>query len=337
MRGRATVYKIGRAFMHAVVFLGGLAAFVVTRKTPLPAAISMRRLFVLTNGRSNDVAGKVSGLLHRPYEIPRARGVLGELSQDDARRAADLLKRDGFVVFDTRLDPETCDEIAAFTQGQPADLVPPPEDGPAYAPFDPAAPRATRYQFREEVMMRSPVLRRLAVDESMLVTAQAYLGCQPVNDLMALWWSVPHGGPSSEAAQLYHFDMDRLRFVKFFIYLTDVGPDNGPHCYVRGSHVRKPPGLLRDGRISDEEIDSYYSSEEITEICGQKGTIVAVDTRGWHKGKAPSQGHRLIFQVEYSNSLFGVGYERLPVGPDWDRAVVDLIRRYPFAYQRFSL
>ena len=40
----------------------------------------------------------------------------------------------------------------------------------------------------------------------------------------------------SEAAQMFHFDLDRIKWLKFFIYLTDVKINSGPHVYVSGTH-----------------------------------------------------------------------------------------------------
>ena len=115
------------------------------------------------------------------------------------------------------------------------------------------------FDFRAEDLMRCPPLVDLIGDPSLLAIAQAYLGSRVVMDLVTMWWSTPGTGrPSSEAAQLYHFDMDRLKFLKVFFLMTDVDEDTGPHCYVRGSHQRKPKALLTDGRKSDEDIEGHY-------------------------------------------------------------------------------
>jgi hypothetical protein len=73
---------------------------------------------------------------------------------------------------------------------------------------------------------------------------------------------------------------------------------------------------LRDGRIPDEEIHRHYPQDAITEICGEAGSVIAVDTRGWHKGKALREGERLILQFEYTNSMFGQSYPRLALPKD---------------------
>jgi hypothetical protein len=129
----------------------------------------------------------------------------------------------------------------------------------------------------------------------------------------ACGWSTAFlaGKASSAAAQHYHFDMDRVKFLEFFFYLTDVTSESGPHCSVAGSHRRKPRVLLRDARIDDEEIRRHYPNDRIVEITGSRRTIVAADTRGFHKGKPLTQGDRLILEFELVTSLFGADYSTI--------------------------
>jgi hypothetical protein len=315
----------------------GLALHVLRKRTPVPAADSMRRLYVATDGRINDAGGRVSGLLHPPVSLEEATGVLGHISAHEVDGIARDIQRDGYYVFDTKLDGAACERIVEFARRAPATLIPAPQGGPQEAVYDPESPLATRYDLAEQRILESPDLQELATDETLVAVAQAYLGCRPVNDLVAMWWSTPFGGsPSSAAAQLFHFDMDRLKFVKFFVYLTDVGAQQGPHVYVARSHARKPKPVRRDGRISDEEITGVYGREAIVEITGPRGTILAVDTRGFHKGKAPETSDRLLFQVEYANSLFGVPYNRIPVKGNWSERALEQLRRYPAIFERFE-
>ncbi|MEL7145953.1 MAG: hypothetical protein AAFO69_06265, partial [Bacteroidota bacterium] len=53
------------------------------------------------------------------------------------------------------------------------------------------------------------------------------------------------------------------------------------------------------------DILACYEPSEVIEILGSKGTIVAVDTSGFHKGKPPVSRDRLIVQIEFTNSFFG--------------------------------
>ena len=103
--------------------------------------------------------------------------------------------------------------------------------------FDRTNPQSIRHQFHADKLFQNETVHRVATDPYFFSIAQEYLGFNPVFDVLAMWWSAPMSDPQlqSRAARLYHFDMDRLKFVKFFVYLTDVDTHTGPHCYVRGS------------------------------------------------------------------------------------------------------
>jgi len=269
--------------------------------------------------------------------LGRVHGVLGDLEDGAIEALARDIEQKGYHVFEARLDDGVCQKIVEFAKRTPATLIPAPTGGPTQSTYDPTDPLAPRYEFEERRIFELPELQELATDETFMAVAQAYLGCRPVNDLVAVWWSPAFGNQaSSEAAQLFHFDMDRLKFVKFFIYLTDVDMRQGPHVYVASSHSRKPKDVRRDGRISDDEIIRAYGEDAIIEITGQRGTVLAVDTRGFHKGKAPESGDRLLFQVEFTNSLFGAPYNRMAIDATWSERALAQIRRNPAVFQRFE-
>ena len=124
-----------------------------------------------------------------------------------------------------------------------------------------------------------------------------------------MFWSTTYSKkPSKDAAQWFHFDLDRVSWLKVFIYLTDVGIENGPHCYIEGSHKvgSKPYELLKRGyvRISDKEISHFYGKSKIKLMTGKKGDIFIGNTKAWHKGTNLKQGNRLVLQLQYTNSFF---------------------------------
>lgn len=329
MNGLLGMLRFGKHFTRFVI---GYVIFLTTGKTPFFAYVSFRTLFALTNGRLNSTVGRLSGLLHPPYEISAVEGVIGKLDRSQITRMADRIRENGFLVFDAKLDPATCDRIRDFALSTPSKPV---SSTTPRALYNRESLLATRYDFDEQEIFASEDVQQIALDSSILAVAQDYLGCRPVNDLVAMWWSAPYGSsPSSEAAQLYHFDMDRIKFMKFFVYLTDVGAKQGPHCFVTGSHLNKPKALRRDGRFSDDEINGQYPDEAPVEICGDKGTILAVDTSGFHKGKPPEEGDRLILQIEYSNNLFGVATETVSFDRLSDTSK-KRVREFPYSFQRF--
>jgi Phytanoyl-CoA dioxygenase (PhyH) len=327
-----------KASTHAVVRWAfpvllpiGLGVYALTGKTPLPVYAGFRKYFCLTDGYLNDVLSSIVTVTRGTYQFPDTTGVLGELSGDRIAEIVSKIDRDGFYVFEQKLDEDVCERILQFALGRKCS--PRFEDGHGEPTLiDRGTPVASLYDYSEETILESPDVCKLLTDFSILAVAQKYLRSKPVCDLVAMWWSTNFSRtPSNAGAQLYHFDMDRLKFLKFFINITDVSSDQGPHCYVKGSHRRKPKALRIDRRLSDQEIGSFYEPDDFVEFCGKRGTIVAEDTRGFHKGKVPS-GDRLMLQLEFANSLFGMTYNRLAVPPSVDRKVLDY---YQHSFRRF--
>lgn len=244
------------------------------------------------------------------------------------------LRTDGFVQLPDRLPEPECAELEAVARAATCRLTSPTTEV-TRARFDPAAPIAVRYDLDEAEIAACPAAQRIATDASLLSLAQQYLGAAPIVDLLAMWWSAAVGtGASSAAAQQYHFDLDRLRFLKLFVYLTDVDERTGPHVYVRGSHRAKPASLRRDGRHGDTEVEAAFPGGPV-EITGPRGTVFLADTLGMHKGLDLEVGHRLVFQAEWTSSLFGAPYGTFPV--TWsDPEVAAVVAAHPWPFQRFE-
>lgn len=294
--------------------ISGIREFKRNGQTPDDAYFSMRRLYRTTNGRFNDVIGQICRIKHRKQQADLTTSLFESANRAETREIAARIQQDGFYQFPRKLPLSLCDQLLEFastTPGRPISLDAQPQD---LEVFNRSNPSTVRHQFQPEDLILQPVVGQLATDPYFFDIAQHYLGFNPVLDQLTMWWSAPGDVQlQSRAAQLYHFDMDRFRFVKFFVYLTDVHEKNGPHCYVRGSHLRKPKQLLRDERISDDEISQHYASDDLVELTGQRGTMLAVDTRGFHKGKPLTEDDRLIFQLQFADSLFGQNYPSLEI------------------------
>jgi hypothetical protein len=274
---------------------------------------SMIRLFMLTGGWSNDVAAKWLSVLHPPRPTQLASGVLGHLDAAALDRLDKQLRRDGYALFERAIPEDLCERLLAFALGQPAKVrvsdkgpTPPTEE----IVYDRTNPRGIIYDFHPQVLVNQPDVQRLMSDPSIVALAERYLGAKPVLDTVNLWWTAKQDGvPDSNAAQLWHFDMDRVRWVKFFMYLTEVTPESGPHCFVAGSHRTGgiPRRLLDRGyaRLSDAEVRREFAEEAIKTFTAQRGSIIVEDTRGLHKGLPVMRGDRLMLEFEFSNSLFG--------------------------------
>lgn len=304
----------------AAYLLGGLAYYRLRRATPERSYQGMVRLFCRTAGRTNDLISRGVSALRPPEPLARHDGVLGTLTDEKRRSIADALERDGYYVFDQRLPEAVCDRLLHLGQRTPAVAQGAGENGDATLVIDRAAPRAVRYELSAEDLLVDPDVQALMADWSLLTVAQDYLRAAPIYDIVTMWWHTAFkDAPDARAAQLYHFDMDRPRWLKFFFYLTDVGPDNGPHCFIRGSH--RTGGIAKEllsrgyARLDDDDVARHYAPEDHIRFTGKRGTIIAEDTRGLHKGQHVVRGDRLIFQLELTNTLFGGKLIRTPLRP----------------------
>lgn len=177
--------------------------------------------------------------------------------------------------------------------------------------LDEARARYNLAHFRETDILNCPHLMEIATDPLRLGIAQKYLGTIPQVITIAAWWSFAQA-EEARAAQLFHLDLDDYRFFKFFIYLTDVDEEAGPHVYVPTTHRQDTLVLARREsgdpelfdkwmgtlRKTDQDVMNVFGIDPVR-IVGEAGTNFVAATRGIHKGLLPKSKDRLICQVAY--------------------------------------
>jgi hypothetical protein len=154
-----------------------------------------------------------------------------------------------------------------------------------------------------------PVVARLSKDPFVLSLAAAYLGVEPKLMSVNMWWTFPVNASAedrSKHAHVFHYDLDDIKFIKFFFYLTDVDGESGPHVFVRGSNreVRYKNTLLKSKRFTDEEVVAAYGIDNVVEVCGKAGSCLIEDTITLHKGMTPLRHPRLLLQFEFSINTY---------------------------------
>jgi hypothetical protein len=140
--------------------------------------------------------------------------------------------------------------------------------------------------------------------------ADLYLGCDPILTSIDSWFVVPlkEGGESapiySAAAQTFHYDMDWVKFIKFFVNLTDVGDCHGPFEFISDSHKAKNKGYYKDGRF-----ESLLDQSALIKATGPTGSVLIADTSGIHRDGRATSGFRQVLQVEFAVSSFGAKFQ----------------------------
>ncbi|MGI0134339.1 MAG: phytanoyl-CoA dioxygenase family protein [Candidatus Micrarchaeaceae archaeon] len=341
MKAFARIISFG---LYCALLVGGAFVYGVRRRTPAFAYHSMIRLFCMTGGYSNDCLSRLIGLARPRLEFRGARGVIGNTDDVAARASAVLaLKERGYYVFENLLDEVVCDRLLAYATSQPCEprrMDNQKSCDSVTAIYHRDRPKAVRYDFSTGQLLRNADVQNLMADLSLAAVAQDYLGARPIIDVVSMWWLTSFSeNPDAQAAQFFHFDMDRPKWLKFFIYLGDVTTLNGPHMYVAGSHRSGgiPPRLLKKGyaRLSDEEVSQSFGQKAITEVVARRGTILAEDTRGLHKGKRVLRGDRLLLQIQYSNSLFGAWYAKEAIGRHMTAELRARVEEFPDIYSAY--
>jgi hypothetical protein len=295
-----------------------------------------------TNGRLTTLLGPLLRMIRPPRKPAPVTGLLGRFNVATQNKIVSEIRRDGFYVFPTLIPPAICDEIEAFAKVTPAVTESNPDRRMPLERYDPGHPLSRTYKMRESDSVNVAAIQKLLGDQVFLAIAEQYLNTQPSIGGVDVWWSALYGNePGSVAAQLFHFDFDAPpSWLKLFVYVTDVGPENGPHVYVRGTHK---PGLagaraLRARgymRISDDEIEQTFGKDSMVEISGPRGTVFVADTRGFHKGKMPVAGDRLLAQTIYCSSLFNNHGIAAPLPQTLVPELAQTLEQRPLTYERF--
>ncbi|MFH5927579.1 phytanoyl-CoA dioxygenase family protein [Roseomonas xinghualingensis] len=257
----------------------------------------------LRNWISRGIAATIN-LAHRGVE----RTSLSTVEVQQCARALSSLQQDGFVQLDS-ISPSTIEEIMAYLSDK--DLILP--NGRCVSLKQvPANARMASYSL--ECALNCRAIVELINHPSVLSLAERYLGCRPTLSSLAVRWSFPANSGSVDT-QLFHRDPDDWRFIKFFVYLTDVDLDSGPHIFVSKSH--KTAGRLRERPYPLDEIEGQYGKDSVMTIMGPAGTCFAADTYGIHRGAVPSKRPRLILQAQYSLlPVFSFHYDPIAVSPE---------------------
>jgi len=252
-----------------------------------------------TNGFSNDI-------FHRFTKPVRKK-----ISEENLDELV-ALQNDGVILIPDLVDRKTCEKLVSIFSNS-AGISKPSQPGASGKTFSQCEYEVNHFALHLSDIISLEEVQEILCHPKILDLAEGYLGAPLVLSTAQAWWSTCHGMSAesrSDNAQMFHFDMERIKWLKFFVYLNDVRLENGPHAFVLGTHRAgsQPKEFRRRGyaRIPDENMRGVYPAQKIREFIGQAGTAILEDTRGYHKGSPPAQGARLILQMEYCTSLFGV-------------------------------
>jgi|SRR6476469_3533938 len=168
----------------------------------------------------------------------------------------------------------------------------------------------------------SPLLK-VALDKTLLEIVAAYLGMWPRLHAIGAFLNFPTDEEAKES-QLWHRDAEDMKLIKVFIYLSDVGSENGPFCYIPKTHpfsagAGTVPPHKDKKRILDDEMVSAFPKHSWVECTGPANTMILADTVGFHRGGKPMIGTRLLITFTYTSGKPYAKKNKLQVAerPSW--------------------
>ncbi|MDO9708792.1 phytanoyl-CoA dioxygenase family protein [Paracraurococcus lichenis] len=232
----------------------------------------------------------------------------GDLIGPTVREAVETLWRDG-ICPGVCLSPEVVAEIQAFAGSRPC------QGGLNWTTrFWPEEREAVERATGQSLVVGHfpdneqdcPTIGRLIRDPWLHAVASGYFGTAATLLDVRLWWSFPSSVQSRAALKLagqdtFHYDMTDWHQLKFFFYVTEVGPKTGPHRFVRGTHARRPLGhqVSPFSSKTDAEILATYGPEAMMTLTGPAGFGFAEDPFGYHTGATVQEGRRLCLEVSF--------------------------------------
>ncbi len=194
------------------------------------------------------------------------------------------------------------------------------------------------YARRDEAAALFDAVESMLVSSGVMTSAGAYLGREArlvdvnpqINDPSDDFWKriFPDGSITPPATAYLHRDASGGD-LKAIVYMSDVGPDNGPFGFVLGSHAEAPSGvddricetndsnglaatdpqtrrlfgalperLRQKGAVGNDLLDTTDVSRALRDalwsITGPAGSLVVFDTKGMHRGGMVTAGERRV-------------------------------------------
>ncbi len=277
--------------------------FKFTKKNYNRSVPILVRLFCVTGGLSNDVVSFLTQSKIKKKVEPQL-----EYKNIKFSDINESLNNNGYYLFKDFLSSDVCEKLENYilnnslvTKGDKN------SDTSKEVFFDVSNSKNVLYEMKKNKILRSEIAQNLLFNKFFYQVAENYFKSTPFFDHISLAISAKSIKPDSEAAQMFHFDLDKPKWLKFFIYLNDVDENNGPHFFIPKTHKNFGiKNVIREkgySRIDDEIISKYYS--DIREIKGKRGTLLIEDTRGLHKGSVVKKNYRCIALLQFNNSNFG--------------------------------
>jgi len=114
--------KFLKTLTNIISILKGLLIYLNTGITPPKSYISLIELYTFTNGYSNAFLSWLLKLYRSPYTLTDINGALGHLDNQKISQIVEVIKKNGYYIFDQLLPPDICDKLLSFALTKECDL-----------------------------------------------------------------------------------------------------------------------------------------------------------------------------------------------------------------------
>lgn len=316
--------------------LKGYINYINTGITKFDAYYSFRLLHFLTNNRMNQFMVFLAEVFNS-YESTIDKQVLG----NNISEVVTSINERGYFVFKDKISSELVDKLSDFALKTPS--------YPIYSDkkfsecfesegvlFKNIEPNSTRYEYSLKDLLNNQDIFQVLLENDFTEIARQLFNSKSLLSTFHMWWTTPVKDERDRyTGQAFHIDIDRSGAILFIIYLSDVDEDNGPHIFVKGSHKNKPHHLLQDRRMSEKELIEYYSKENLVKIIAEKGSVIAIDALGFHRGQPLNKGDRLALKYEFSVDGFGEMLPYMKVEKEESKKLVEeLAKKYNYTFSK---
>jgi hypothetical protein len=157
------------------------------------------------------------------------------------------------------------------------------------------------YQHLKRALNLDDALIKLYLQDTFIDMAEDFYGSLPRVRNIVSWLHPQNAIQTERNSQVWHRDQEDYKIFKVFINFSNIGVNNGPTQYVKGTqHGGRHEGITNNmnGGPTDE-LKFPLPTEEIVDIQGDRGTIHFMNTNGLHKGGLVKEGIRCLTQANY--------------------------------------
>lgn len=312
----------------------GICVYKISKKTPYFSYKSMHRLFYI-----------FGGIVTEFINILTKNRITKNINYNDEENREILknINENGLFIKENFLNSYEIEEIKKmllnyeFTLRQMDGEVKKKTTKTKKYKFNPENPKAVMYSVDSNFLINQKIIQKILLKNEIYDIGRKYFGAEPLLDHVSLSISTNFNkDPDGEAAQLYHFDLDKPKWLKFLTYVNDVGIENGPHCFIKKSHKNNaiPFNLRSKGyvRIEDHNNNINRLIQDEIKITGKAGTSIIEDTKGLHKGLVVKKGYRILLNIQINSSMFGSPYEKV----NFKKIDNDLLEKFKVRKNFFS-